>query len=283
VDELRIPVAEGVALHTGVWPGSGSEIPFVLVHGLASNLRLWSGVADRLAGFGHAVVAVDLRGHGRSDKPDDGYDFATVASDLAVVVRYLELDRPVAVGQSWGANVVIELAEGHPASVRGVGCVDGGTAELRRHFPTWEECEKALAPPHLTGRPAEEMERMIRARLNGWPEEAAAAFLACFEIRSDGTVAPWLTRERHLMILRHLWGHSPVESLARLQQPVLLMPCRGAEGARLDARRASVAEAERVLANGRTVWFDADHDVHAQKPDEVAELLNRGANEGFWA
>jgi len=46
--------------------------PFVLVHGLASNARLWDGVARRLAGAGHSSAAVDLRGHGRSDKPDTG-------------------------------------------------------------------------------------------------------------------------------------------------------------------------------------------------------------------
>ena len=71
-----MPVTGGVHLHAHRWDGTGR--PFVLVHGLASNARLWDGVAARLADAGHRVVAVDLRGHGRSDKPDDGYDIATV-------------------------------------------------------------------------------------------------------------------------------------------------------------------------------------------------------------
>jgi len=42
------------------------------LHGLASNARWWDLVAGRLAPE-HRVVAVDLRGHGRSDRPDTGY------------------------------------------------------------------------------------------------------------------------------------------------------------------------------------------------------------------
>jgi pimeloyl-ACP methyl ester carboxylesterase len=57
--------------------------------------------------LGHTVVAVDQRGHGRSSKPDDGFDMATVAHDLELLVGELGLDRPIVAGQSWGANVVV--------------------------------------------------------------------------------------------------------------------------------------------------------------------------------
>ena len=59
--------------------------PFLLVHGLSSNARVWDGVARRLAAAGHEVVAVDLRGHGRSEAPADGYDTDTCADDLRCV------------------------------------------------------------------------------------------------------------------------------------------------------------------------------------------------------
>ena len=51
--------------------------PFLLVHGLSSNARTWDGVAAELSAAGHPVVAIDQRGHGRSEKPpiSAGYDF----------------------------------------------------------------------------------------------------------------------------------------------------------------------------------------------------------------
>ena len=75
VDE-RIRVAAGIELRVLRWQPpldsgtvAASGAPFLLVHGLASNARLWDGVARRLASAGHSAVAVDLRGHGRSPRP----------------------------------------------------------------------------------------------------------------------------------------------------------------------------------------------------------------------
>src|SRR5205814_1709852 len=107
-DSRWLPATGGVGLHVNVWP-DGEGVPFLLVHGLASNARMWDGVASALAGLGHPVAAVDQRGHGRSDKPDSGYDFITVTDDLVAVLDGLGFERSVAVGQSWGGNVVVEL------------------------------------------------------------------------------------------------------------------------------------------------------------------------------
>ena len=82
----------------------------MLVHGLASNARTWDGVAAELARQGRASIAVDLRGHGYSDKPDDGYSVPDVADDVLDLIARLGLERPVVAGQSWGGNVVIEAA-----------------------------------------------------------------------------------------------------------------------------------------------------------------------------
>ena len=63
---------------------AGRPPGFVLVHGLASNAQLWQGVAEALSdgGAGHAVTAIDLRGHGESDASSSGYDTATAAADV---------------------------------------------------------------------------------------------------------------------------------------------------------------------------------------------------------
>ena len=51
----------------------GDATPFLLVHGLASTARTWELVMPLLADAGHPVAAIDQRGHGLSDKPDDDY------------------------------------------------------------------------------------------------------------------------------------------------------------------------------------------------------------------
>jgi pimeloyl-ACP methyl ester carboxylesterase len=273
MDEGRITVAEGVALHVRRWPGAGagSGVPFLLVHGLASNARMWDGVAAVLSAAGHEVAAVDLRGHGQSDKPDHGYDFATIVADLAMLIDGLGFERPVVVGQSWGGNVVLELAARRGPRVRGIACVDGGTIELSRRFPTWEECAAKLAPPVLAGRPWTEVESELRRRHPGWPESGIAGFLANFERRADDTIAPWLSRDRHMQILRALWEHRPSLVAGSVEVPVLVIPAVG--GADKEADVAAVAER---LPHGRVAWLDGDHDLHAEQPAAVAALLLDG-------
>lgn len=262
----------GVSLHVHRWPGSGS--PVVLVHGLASNLHLWDGVAHRLAEAGHDVVAVDLRGHGRSDKPVDGYDVATVAGDLTALIEGLGLDRPLVAGQSWGGNVVVELAWSQPPLLGGVACVDGGWIELRRRFPEWEDCWEALAPPVFEGFPMARLESMLRSTHPSWPAEAVAGILASFEEGPDGFVTARLDRGRHRQVLHGLWEHEPTARYADVEVPVLLVPVDTGDTAWTAGKREGVTAAERLLPTSQTKWFEGDHDIHATHPDEVAALLH---------
>lgn len=288
VEVARIAVQEGVELNVRLWEGARGAPSFLLVHGLSSNARLWDGVGEHLAAFGYRAVAVDQRGHGLSSKPDDGYDFGSLTRDLMAVVHQLGLERPVAAGQSWGANVVVDLAVRHPESLRGVVAVDGATGDLRDRFPLWEDCAAALAPPELAGTPAQRMETGLRRRHPDWPETGITGALACYEVRPDGTVAPWLTRDRHMQILKELWQHRPTELYPRLRPNALLVPCEPGDAAARGSRRARAKRAavERIASSHRRVrvqWFQADHDVHAQYPAEVARLLHDQIENGFFA
>ena len=101
----------GLDFHYRDWDGSGQSI--ILLHGLASNCHIWDMVAPILA-KDNAVVALDQRGHGVSAKPDDGYDFATVSNDLLDLIRARNMERPIVVGHSWGADVALEFAAAYP-------------------------------------------------------------------------------------------------------------------------------------------------------------------------
>ncbi|MFI5262164.1 MAG: alpha/beta fold hydrolase [Candidatus Limnocylindrales bacterium] len=289
----RVPVADGVELAVDRWPADGAgrsdgatTTPFLLVHGLASNARLWDGVAEALAGLGHEAFTVDLRGHGRSSKPDGGYDVATVADDLAALIERMGIDRPIAAGQSWGGNVVLELAARHPAImgrpsvVRGIALVDGGWIELADGFPDLADCLTALAPPRLEGRPLSEVAGWIHSAHADWPDAGVRGTLANFEVRPDGTIAPWLTFDRHMLVLTGLWEHHPTTRYASSTVPVLLIPAAGSDG-RADAKRRAVEAAEATIPHARTRWLSGDHDLHAQHPVEVAEMLHEMVADGF--
>jgi pimeloyl-ACP methyl ester carboxylesterase len=257
-------------------PAAGLDRPgIVLVHGLASNSRLWDGVAAELARRGHPVAAVDLRGHGRSEKPDSGYDIATVADDVALVIDALGWPRPAVVGQSWGGNVVVELAHRHPGAARLIVGLDGGTIELRRRFPCWEDCARQLAPPRLEGTPRPELEHRLREAHPDWPDEGIDGVLASFRVLEDGTVEPWLTFDHHLLVLRGLWEHDPFARFATITTPVLLLPADDGNAEATAEKEAAIARALSTLRAGRVHWFrPADHDVHAQHPVVVATVLH---------
>jgi len=286
MDTIRVPVADGVELACDRFPPRPGTVPgpaFVLVHGLASNARLWDGVAGRLTALGHPVVTVDLRGHGRSSRPDGPYDIPTVAADLAEAIRALDLDRPVVAGQSWGGNVVLQLAADHPSLVRGIACVDGGWLEPSREFKDWDACLAALAPPRLVGRPLRDVEGYLRSSHGGWPEAGIRGFLGNFEVRPDGTVAPWLSYEHHVDVLHGLWQHRPSELYAALRVPVLLLPADTDQAAWTERKREAVARAAAAIPRCRVRWFTGDHDIHAQRPDEVGDVLHAMTADGFAA
>jgi pimeloyl-ACP methyl ester carboxylesterase len=283
------PVSEVLTLPTGIamrvvrWePADGAASgapPLVLVHGLASNARLWDGVGRRLAAAGRRVVAVDQRGHGLSSKPDSTYSMSEVVDDLAACIEVLGWESPVLVGQSWGGNVVLETAARHPGLASTVACVDGGFIRLRERFPEWDDCARALAPPRLAGTPLRTMREWVERSAGDWPEEGRAGTLANFEVRPDGTIAPWLTFERHIAVLRGLWEHDPHDRIRAVSVPVHLLVADTGEVAWTTSKRDAVAamseQADAVGAGPVVVhWFSpAHHDVHAQQPDAVAAVL----------
>ena len=282
--EHRVPVAPDIALHAEWRRGDPEAAPFVLVHGLASNLRLWDGVAERLHARGHTVVAIDQRGHGRSDAPESGYNLDTAVADLVALMNALGLARPVLAGQSWGGNVVLELACRHPDAVRGVACVDGGITELVQSYPTWEACLAALTPPSLDHLTMAELRARLRQSNSSFPDGALSAYEHCFRERADGTIEARLARHRHLEILRSLWEHRPSQRFAALTTPAILLIADTGD----ERRRAVKSQAEAAaLASGarvRSHWFSpGHHDLHLQFPDRVTDVLAGAVREGFFA
>jgi pimeloyl-ACP methyl ester carboxylesterase len=267
--------------------------PFLLHHGLASSAGFWGPLATRLAagesaGPARTVVAIDARGHGESDRPDDGYDFATVTADLHAALRALGWGRAgarraVLVGHSWGGSVVLEYAARHPDVAAGIVLVDGGFIEL--HHMSWEETARELAPPTFEAMTWREFSARAAVwwSATGWDASIEAAMRHNFEELPDGTIRPRLSRERHLRILRAMWEQRPIELYERLRCPVLLLPARRATTEGLEQRfiagkEQAVTLAQEVLRRVGTPvtveWFeDSIHDIPLQHPARLAARL----------
>ncbi|MGD9530725.1 alpha/beta fold hydrolase [Pseudonocardia sp.] len=264
-----IGVAAGaVTLSARSWPGGGAR-PVLLVHGLSSNARLWDEVAGRLAADEHPVVAVDLRGHGASaDVPDpDGGPGPTLQAALDLAGVCAGLGEPVVAGQSWGGNVVLQLAADRPDLVHGLALVDGGWLHLADRWPTAEAAWEVLAPPDFDGLKLGDLRERLVGMHQDWSSAAIDATLA--NLHPDDPVRPRLTRGRHRAIVTSMVEHRPRDLYPRVTcRTLLLAALPGAGG------RALVDEAAAALPSAELVEFPgADHDLHAQHPDRVAALI----------
>jgi pimeloyl-ACP methyl ester carboxylesterase len=270
---------DGLRLHLRDWGGPDAPPPILLVHGLASNARIWDLLAPLLAP-NFRLVAIDQRGHGLSDKPDDGYDLATIADDLASAIVALGWLRPLVVGHSWGANVALQLAADHPELPAGIVLLDGGTNELASAMPLEETLER-LAPPRLAGTPRAEFLERLRSR---WTSEVLSqgveeAIMGNFAIDAEDRIAPHLTYENHLKIVRGMWEQRPTQLFSHVVCPTLIIPAelspadqRAAEW--VDRKRRAVAVAEVAMPHARVVWaHDTIHDVQLQRPAWLASEL----------
>ncbi len=269
-------------LHIRQWPGALRTV--VLVHGLASNCMTWEATACALSAAGHAVVSVDQRGHGRSSKPEGGYGFDDVTGDLHALIQQLGLDRPIVAGQSWGGNVVLDFAARHPAAVSGIVLVDGGFIDLQaKPGATWESISLQLTPPALAGIPRAAMQARMQLVHANWSAAGVQHQLANFETLADGTIRPWLTLERHMLILRALWEQRVGKIYPQVTAPVLLLAAEEVSRERLVQKRAEVAAASALLRSCQVHWFaDTDHDIHVQRPHETAALILQALASGFF-
>jgi pimeloyl-ACP methyl ester carboxylesterase len=129
---LPIFDSTGVNLHYEV---EGSGQPVVLLHGLASNIEQnWRrpGVINALVNAGFRTVALDVRGHGRSDKPYESgaYDGTRMGDDVIALMDHLRIDVADLAGYSMGGAIAASLLARRPERLRRVIIAGAGDSVL---------------------------------------------------------------------------------------------------------------------------------------------------------
>jgi len=266
--------------HYRDWGGAGQ--PVVLLHGLASNARIWDLVAPQLSAANTRVVALDQRSHGLTDPAESGFDFPSIIGDLQAFLDALDLQRPILVGHSWGASTVLQYAVTRPMKPLAIILVDGGFMEMNA-VPdmTWDKAEVMLRPPDLDGMPREE----FMEKLKGWAGEMYSAplaeiVLANFAITPEDTLRRRLPIPYHMQIARALYDQKTLELYTRLRCPTLLCPAVQPEPHDERAvqfialKRDGVARAMQAAPQTQTVWFeDTVHDIPLHRPNELAQAM----------
>ena len=114
-DVLRVPVGPG-AMHVERFGHGGTAV--ILIHGFGTSSFLWRNVAPGITDAGHTAYAIDLFGHGESDRPiDSDFGIAAQAEYLDAAMTALRVARGIVVGVDIGGDVALRLAATRPERV----------------------------------------------------------------------------------------------------------------------------------------------------------------------
>ena len=281
--------ANGLKLHYLRWSSPASSpasspknLPIVLLHGLASAARIWDFVAPLLVERGYTVTALDQRGHGESDKPESGYNFAMIIADDMAAMKALDIERPLVVGHSWGASVALEYAVSQSDNVTALVLVDGATNQLSLR-PGWtrEQAIKDLAPPHFAGTPRDTFLSYFCSGPLGkqWSSQLEDSILHIVRLREDNTVAPNLDFENHLQIIGAMWDQPLFELYQRVHCPIKLIvaeqePENEGQEAFLRMKRQGITRIQALCPGIDIVWVpNTIHDIPLQRPAQLVQEI----------
>jgi non-heme chloroperoxidase len=175
-----IETTDGVRLAYTDW---GAGKPVVFVHAWALPSPMWDYQVGALSEQGLRCIAYDRRGHGRSSKPNFGYDCDTLADDLSALLAELDLNGVTLVSHSFGSAEVVRYLSRHGA---------GRIAKIVLIAPA--------ALPFVTktadnpnGIPAEQLEffrtKVLQADFPKWLEDGKKAF---FVAETSSSLQDWV-------------------------------------------------------------------------------------------
>lgn len=103
---------------------AGAGEPVALIHGHSLDGRMWAYQVPALVEAGFRAVRHDVRGHGRTEIPPDGYTWENYARDLAELLDHLNIERAHVVGLSMGGGISMQFALDYPERVLSLTLVD---------------------------------------------------------------------------------------------------------------------------------------------------------------
>lgn len=118
--------SDGVEIYYEIDHHHKSLHTLILVHGLGGDSTAWDEEREYLHNLGYSLVTVDLRGHGKSNRPDkvESYDLIRIAQDIKELIEYEEISNPVLIGHCFGGMIGILLQSHYPHILKKLILVD---------------------------------------------------------------------------------------------------------------------------------------------------------------
>jgi pimeloyl-ACP methyl ester carboxylesterase len=250
-----MPYAELGGLRLYYERAGGGDPELLFVHGWCCDRTAFQPQFDHFART-HAVTSLDLRGCGRSDRPEDGYGIRDLTDDVARFCGVVGIEQPVVVGHSLGGMIAVELGARYPSLPRALVLVDPGPIDpLPETVKFFDAAAEQLAGPR-----GEEVRRLWVEDMGARDEELARwiADLMC------AVPLPVATA-----VVSRLNDWNGVGALGLCSLPTLLLRPRLA--ANPEALR--LLEIKPDLEVGITVG--AGHFHQLEVPDQVNAMIDR--------
>jgi len=196
---------DGFQLHytqEGDWQSSQDTV--LLIHGLGASIRDWEYQIPALK-TDYKVLMLDLRGHGKSDKPNIPYDISLFSEDVVSLIRELILGPLHVVGHSMGGMIAFQLALDHPSLVKTLTIINSApqvafpTLRSKLNFTMRAWSVKCFGMKKLsTGLakklfPKEEQAAFRETFIERWCENSPQAYLNSLKAFHDWNVMPRLS------------------------------------------------------------------------------------------
>jgi pimeloyl-ACP methyl ester carboxylesterase len=233
--------------------------PILLVHGWCCDHSYFAPQFEHFARRGHDVVAMDLRGHGESDKPHQSYGIEVFTDDLAWICEQLRLTRPVVIGHSMGGLVAFDLACRYPGLPGAIVMLDSSVAPpATSHAGMMSFLEKLRGPDY-------------RAAMRDFINDVM--FLSTDEAGRKARITEQMAATPHHVVLSAYEGlsrYSPGEATGSAFPPSLYIAASEAQP-RSDAVR--MQELMPQMFYGKAVG--TGHFCQLEVPEQVNAMIDR--------
>ncbi len=275
--ELKFVSANG--LRVAMWDWPGADPPLVFAHATGFHGRCWDRIAHAFPG--RRRLAVEFRGHGRSDKPVPPYRWPEFGRELAAVAAAFEIESAVGAGHSMGGYALVAAALDRPGTFAALLLID----------PTIFPVEYYSAPPidasfirrrRNLWRSADQMFQRFRERgpFTRWRPEVLRDYCDFALLANDGQWALACPPDVEASIYEH--SNMPEANLhpaiPSIREPaVVLRAGKLPPRAVFDPAASPTApDLAAKFPRGRDIWLrDRDHFIPMESPEIVIEEMRK--------